>query len=306
MIFLKSINDFHIDEPTVLTLGKFDGLHMGHKKILENVAQKKNEGLKSVIFTFDTTPADSIYHTATRQLTTLPEKELCFSNVGIDYFLECPFTDEIRKMSARDFIRMCVRNLSVKCFVVGTDCGFGYKRSGNCSTLLRYAEEFGYETVIVEKKQYEGRDISSTFIREEIEKGNIEKANLLLGYPFFIMEEVKSGNRLGRTIGFPTINQIPSPKKLLPPYGVYASCIAIGDDVYKGVSNIGVKPTIKGKNALSLETNIFDFSEDIYGKTVRVRLYSFIRPEKKFDSLDELKIQIAADALKAKEILDNV
>ena len=304
MIFIKDTLDFQINEPTVLTIGKFDGLHMGHKKLLESVDEaKKKSGLKSVIFTFDMPPQNRISNTVGKQITTLSEKELVFSNVGIDYFIECPFTEEVRNLEAEEFIKLVVERLNVKCIVVGTDCHFGHNRSGDYHTLYQYADTYGYETVVVEKRQFEGRDISSTFIREEIEAGNIEKANMLLGYPFFVMEEVKGGNRLGRTIGFPTINQIPSAEKLLPPYGVYASHIVVDDKRYLGITNIGVKPTIDGVNTCGVETNIFDFNEDIYGKTVRVRLFSFLRPEKKFDSLDALKAQIAVDCNRAKEIL---
>ncbi len=298
MIFIRNNPDFTISEPTVLTLGKFDGLHMGHKKILEHVAKKQTEGLKSVIFTFDAPPSASLTDSPVYQLTTLPEKELCFSNVGIDYFYESPFTDEIRLMSPRSFVKMCVDRFHVKCFVVGTDCKFGHKRAGDYNMLYEMAPGLGFEVVVVEKKQYEGRDISSTFIREEINKGNIEKANMLLGYPFFIMGKIKHGQSLGHTLGFPTLNIYPQEDKLLPPFGVYASRTVIGDRIIDGVTNIGVRPTVGGES-VSVETNLFDFDEDVYGKEVRVRLYSYIRPERKFASLDELKSAIEDDKAEA-------
>ena len=303
MIYFRDTLDFRVEENTVLTIGKFDGLHMGHKRLLEEVDKKKKEGLKSAIFTFDISPQNSIYHTNNRVLTTNDEKHLVFENVGIDYFVECPFTDYVRNLEAEEFIYMMVDRLKVKCFVVGTDCGFGHNRSGNCKVLEKYADEYGYEVVVVEKKQYEGRDISSTFVREELEAGNIEKANMLLGYPYFFMGKVEGGNHIGRTIGFPTINQLPPDEKLIPPYGVYASHIVIDDKVYEGVTNIGVKPTIAGENRCGIETNIFDFSGDLYGRTLKVRLFSFIRPETKFGGVDELKEQIAKDKEEAKRRL---
>ncbi len=303
MIYFKNTLDFKTTENTVLTIGKFDGLHMGHKRLLEEVEKKKKTGLKSAIFTFDTSPQNAIYHTNSSVLTTNEEKHLVFENVGIDYFVECPFTDEVRNLEAEEFIYMMTDKLKVKCFVVGTDCCFGHNRSGNCEVLKSFADEYGYEVVVVEKKQYEGRDISSTFVREEIEVGNIEKANMLLGYPYFFMGKVESGNHIGRTIGFPTINLIPPENKLVPPYGVYASHIVIDEKVYEGVTNIGVKPTIAGENVCGIETNIFDFNGDLYGKTVRVRLFSFIRPEKKFGGVDELKDQIARDKTEAVKVL---
>ena len=302
MVFIRNNPDFYTTEDTVLTLGKFDGLHMGHKEILDHVALKKSSGLKSVIFTFDIPPSAATDGNRVFQLTTLSEKELCFSNVGIDYFYECPFTDDIRTMSPQDFIKLCVNKFHVKCFVVGTDCKFGYKRAGDYNMLCDFSSKLGYEVVVVEKIQYEGRDISSTFIREEITKGNIEKANTLLGYPFFIMGEVVYGQSLGHTIGFPTINLIPPDDKLLPPYGVYASRTVIGDEVYDGVTNIGMRPTVGG-NSVSVETNLFDFDEDVYGKEVCVRLFSYLRPERKFASIDELTSAIKDDSAEAAIIL---
>jgi riboflavin kinase/FMN adenylyltransferase len=167
--------------------------------------------------------------------------------------------------------------------------------------LRELSGKYGYEVIIVEKKTYEGRDISSTFVREEIEKGNIEKANLLLGYPYFIKAEVVYGNQLGRTIGIPTMNQIPQPDKLLPPNGVYASRVIIDGTSYKGVTNIGVKPTVSGENVLGVETHVIDFTGDLYGRDLDVELFSYIRPEKKFSSVDSLKRQIESDIRKVTE-----
>ncbi len=303
MIYINDLNSFRIEEDTVLTIGKFDGLHMGHKKLLDEVRKKQKTGLRSAIFTFNIPPQNEITHTKGKILTTNDEKHFIFKEAGIDYFIECPFTEEVRNLEAEEFIRLVVEKFRVKCFVVGTDCHFGHNRSGDYELLRKYASQYGYEVIVVEKKQFEGRDISSTFIREEIEKGNIERANLLLGYPYFIKGVVQTGNRIGNTIGFPTVNQIPEGDKLLPPYGVYAAQIVIGDKCYKGVSNIGIKPTIKGHNVCGVETNIFDFNEDVYGKEIYVRLFHFIRPEKKFDSLEELKAMIAKNSEEAEEIL---
>lgn len=303
MIFFRDTLDFKVEDETVLTIGKFDGLHMGHKKLLDVVLEKKKTGLASTIFTFNMPPASVITHKNGKVLTTNDEKHLIFENLGIDYFVECPFTDEVRLLEPEQFIQMVVQKLNVKCFVVGTDCHFGHDRKGDYKMLQKYAILYNYEVVVVEKKQYEGRDISSTFVREEIEKGNIAKANRLLGYPYFILEKVSQGKKIGRTIGSPTINQIPEPNKLLPPNGVYAAKIVVDDMEYCGVTNIGVKPTISGNNALGIETNIFNFSEDLYEKTVKVELFEFIRKEKKFDSVEQLKAQIKVDAKKAEQIL---
>jgi riboflavin kinase/FMN adenylyltransferase len=302
MKYFKDTFDFSTTEPTCLTIGKFDGLHMGHKKLLDYVAAKKEkDGLKSAIFTFDTPPKSLVDGAPVKLLTTNEEKHLVFEQVGIDYFVECPFNEEIMNMRAEHFIEMMVRQMNTKCFVVGTDCHFGHERRGNGRMLRELSGKYGYEVIIVEKKTYEGRDISSTFVREEIEKGNIEKANLLLGYPYFIKSEVVYGNQLGRTIGIPTMNQIPQPDKLLPPNGVYASRVIIDGTSYKGVTNIGVKPTVSGENVLGVETHVIDFTGDLYGRELDVELFSYIRPEKKFSSVDSLKRQIESDIRKVTE-----
>lgn len=301
MIFYRDTLDFTADRPTVLTIGKFDGLHMGHKKLLDEVMkQKKERGLATAIFTFNMPPNRLINHETAKVLTTNEEKHMIFEEIGTDFFVECPFVEEIRNLEVEDFIKMMVEKLQVKCFVVGTDCHFAHNRSGDYHTLRAFADKYHYDVIVIEKKQYEGRDISSTFVREEIEAGNIEKANMLLGYPYFIQEVVVHGNAMGHTFGFPTINQVPPAEKLLPPRGVYAAKVIVDGVTYLGVTNIGVKPTIEGVNVCGVETNIFDFDQDIYGKSVRVQLLEFLRPEQKFADFNELIAQITRDAENAK------
>ena len=294
-------------EPTVMTIGKFDGIHMGHKRILDEVLrQKKEYGLRTAIFSFDTSPQSAISHKSLQQLTTNDERHLVLERIGIDTFIECPFTDAVRSMEAEDFIAWITARMNVKSFVVGTDCRFGHNRSGNAQVLCDFADKYGYTVSVMEKLRYEGRDISSTFIREEIVAGNIEKANMLLGYPFFIRGQVLNGNHLGNVFGFPTVNLIPEDSKLLPPYGVYAAKVQIGETLYGGVTNIGVKPTITGDNICGVETNIFDFSRDIYGEEITVSLYHYVRPERKFETVDALKEQVRSDTLTAKKILKDI
>ncbi len=286
---------FTSEEDTVLAIGKFDGLHMGHKKLLDVVRREKEKGLKSAIFTFDMAPLDVITHHTTKLLTTNDEKHEIFEAIGIDYFIECPFVDEIRLLEPEDFIRMMVEKMRVKVFVVGTDCRFAHDRKGNCEVLRSYADQYGYRVDVVQKKQYESRDISSTFVREEIEKGNIGKANMLLGYPYFVQGEVLGGNRIGHTIGFPTINQTVPTSKILPPYGVYVSQVNVDEKMYRSITNIGVKPTVSGEDICGVETHILGYSGDLYGRFLRVELLSYIRPERRFSSLDALKMQIGED-----------
>lgn len=295
MIYLRGTTEFQIEEPTVMTFGKFDGIHRGHKMLLDTLLDKKKDDYKAVVFTFDIPPRKEVSNDEGTVLTTNEEKRHIFENLGIDYVVECPFTAEIRNMEAVDFIRMIVDKLHVKFMVVGTDFHFGHNRRGDYKLLMEYADVFGYEVQVVEKIQCDGRDISSTFVREEIKAGNIEKANELLGVPYFIQGIVEHGNQIGRTIGFPTINLIPEEEKLLPPFGVYVTKVFIGGEEYCGVTNVGRKPTIEGDNPIGVETNVLDFSDDVYNSTVEVEFLHGIRGETKFESIDALKAQLQQD-----------
>lgn len=295
MEYIKGRLDFHVAEPTVLSIGKFDGLHRGHELLMDYVFQKKKEGMKAVIFTFDVPPKKSLEQDAARVLTTNEEKMHLFEQIGIDYLIECPFTEEIMNMPAEEFLKKIVEQLSIRCIVAGTDCSFGYQRRGDYRMLQKYAPEYHYEAQIVDKMQYEGRDISSTFIREEIAAGNMEKAELLLGYAYFVQGTVVHGNQIGRTIGIPTINLLPPQEKLLPPFGVYAARVEIDGKRYNGITNIGCKPTIAGDNPVGVETNLFDFQGDLYGKHAKVSLLKWVREEQKFQNVSELKVQMEKD-----------
>lgn len=294
MRYVKDFKNIQLTEDTVLSLGKFDGLHRGHELLMDSVFEKAGAGLRTAVFTFDI-PPQSTLSGMQRVITTNKEKQHLFQETGIDYLIECPFTEEIMHMEAEQFIREIVKRLRVKWIVVGTDFHFGYKRRGDYHMLRRHAEEYGYQVCVISKMQHQGREISSTYIREEIEKGNLELANELLGYPYFIQGTVVHGNQVGRTIGFPTINIQPPPQKLLPPYGVYVSFVWLDGRQYKGITNIGRKPTIYGDNPVGAETYIYQFSGDVYEKEARVELVHFVRPELKFDGVDALKEQLQKD-----------
>lgn len=295
MEYIRNNTDFKIEESTVLTLGKFDGLHMGHKYLFEHLIKMKKEGLKTVLFTFDRPPKNEIDHKVHLVLTTIKEKEYVFETCGIDYLIEYPFTKEVMQMDPEEFIKMLVTKLNVKAIVTGDDFRFGFQRKGDHVLLKKLSHQYGFKLEVVKKKQYLGEDISSTFVRKEVVSGNMELAACLLGYPYFIQEEVQGGNKFGRKMGIPTINLIPTAEKLLPPNGVYISKVEIHNKTYMGISNIGKKPTIEGEHPVGIETNIFDFQDDLYGKTVRVYFVKFLRNEKKFPSVEELQLQIQKD-----------
>ena len=300
MKYIKNTTEFSIEEPTVISLGKFDGIHRGHELLLEQLLKKKCEGYATVIFTFDIPPKKAIDDQNAKVLTTNEEKMHMFESFGIDYLIECPFTPKVMSMEPEVFIEMLVKNLSVKYIVAGEDFRFGRNRRGDYQMLQEYAKKLAYEAIILPKMKEEERDISSTFVREEIVAGRIEKANNLLGYPYFVSGEVKHGNQIGRTIGFPTINLIPPENKLLPSFGVYITKVTIDGIVYHGVTNVGCKPTIEGNNPVGIETHILDFRQDVYDKTVIVTFIKKIRDEQKFPNLDGLLAQLRLDVSEAK------
>lgn len=302
MEYIKELSDYKINSATVMTLGKFDGLHRGHELLMENLlniaAQKQ---YKKAVFTFDVPPNDVAIHPV---ITTNEERAELFCSYGIDYLLECPFTETIKNMSPVDFISWMVHSFGVKEFVVGSDFCFGAKRSGNYETLIAYEKEFGYHTNVFDKVQEDGIDISSTYIRQILGEGDIPKANHLLGYAYSMSDTVVHGNQIGRSMGIPTINIVPPKDKLLPPKGVYVTEVCVKEQSYSGVTNVGVKPTVGEDNPIVVETFILDFCQEIYGEAITVKFLKYIRPERKFESLEALKEQIASDISYAKSFLN--
>lgn len=305
MICYKNTNEFHIEEPTALSLGKFDGVHRGHEALIDQLMRYKNQGLKAAVFTFDIPPKKLTENQNYRLLTTNEEKRVLFEERGVDYLLQCPFTPEIMHMEPEDFVEWLVRSLHVKSIVVGTDFHFGHNRRGDHVLLEQLSGQLGYEMVVVDKLQYRGRDISSSYVREEILKGNLEIANELLGYPFFVQSEVIHGRQLGRTLGIPTINMELPAEKLLPPKGVYVTRLMIDGNFCTGVTNVGQKPTVNNTNKVSVETHILDYEGDLYGHTLCVSFLAYLRPEQKFASVEELKAQMERDIAAARRFRPN-
>lgn len=307
MKYISNTLEFKIEENTVITLGKFDGLHRGHELLVETLQEVKCEhGYQTVIFTFDIPPKPNMDPKDAKVITTNEEKRIIFEEAHIDYLVECPFTKEVMSMVPAEFVRWIVKSLSVKCIVVGKDFHFGYQRRGDYHLLQSLEDELGYKTIVHEKIQEDEKDISSTFVREEISKGNFEKANHLLGYEFFAKSMVIHGNEIGRTLGFPTINMQLAPEKLLPPNGVYVTRVCVGEKWYQGVSNVGVKPTIKGEYPVGVETYILDFCQDVYGQVVTVCFLHKLRDEMKFSSIEDLKNQMQKDIIQTQKYYKNI
>ncbi len=298
MQVITGTREFQIEEPTAVTIGKFDGRHKGHQKLLrEMLCFKERQGLKAAVFTFDMAPAGVMAGRVQTVITTNQERRNKMAKMGIDYLVEYPFDQNTAHMSPEEFVsEVLVRRMHAKAVVVGTDCSFGYKGKGNAHLLKEMSESCGFEAVIIEKEQDDHRDISSTYVREELDQGNIEKANELLGEPYAIHGVVVHGNHIGGAIlGFPTANILPPPEKHLPPFGVYVSQVLVDGALYRGVTNIGKKPTVEGESPVGVETFIMGLEANLYGKEIEVQLLNFERPERKFSSLEELKERIEKD-----------
>lgn len=284
--------DFKIENSAV-SLGKFDGFHRGHRLLLDRILEPPK--LYATVFTFD-----GILNG--KQIYLEEEKRSLLERLGVEREVLFPFSEKTRSMTPETFIReMLVERMDAKLICVGEDFHFGKDRRGDVDMLSKYAPQYGYELCVFPKIKEDGEVISSTRIRGELAQGRIEKANRLLGDPYFVRGEVVHGNALGRTIGMPTANLLPGKQKLLPAYGVYATRVEADGKVYGGVTNVGVKPTI-GADRANVETTLLHFDGDLYGKQITVYFLEFLRPEQRFDSLEELKAQMSRDKAKAEKI----
>ena len=302
MQYYSNTLEFANSLPSVITLGKFDGLHRGHELLINKIMEIKTSFSEiNIVFTFDIPPKTILVGEKNEVITTNYEKKRIFENLQIDFLIECPFTDSVRNMEPEKFISWITKALSIRHIVVGTDFCFGRNRAGNTEVLRAFESRYGYETIVVEKLCENGREISSTFVRECLKNGDLSHANRLLGYPYFVCGTVSHGSGIGHTIGVPTINLNPPPDKLLPVFGVYLCDVRIDRICYRGVGNVGVKPTISGSRNPGIEVFLFDFSGDLYGKEVRVDFLSFLRPEMRFDSTEALRIQLLRDIETAKK-----
>lgn len=298
MQIISGTCEFRLDAPSAVVIGKFDGLHRGHKLLLEQILNAKSDGLKAVVFTFDPPPASLFLKKTVKGLTTREEKRRYFRQLDVDVLVEFPMNEKTAATPPEEFITEILhKRLNAALIVAGTDLSFGDRGLGNCALLERYAPLCGYEVRIMEKVNDGGEEISSTRVRAAVEAGRMEEAQRLLGAPYAVMGPVVHGRRIGRTLGFPTVNQLPPADKLLPPNGVYLSEVECCQGVFCGLTNVGTKPTVeKGENPpMGVETYIYDFNEDIYDTFITVRLLHFCRPEQKFENLEALKKQLDHD-----------
>lgn len=296
MRIIQDTTEFHIDGKSAVALGKFDGIHRGHRALLSRILEQKKNGLLAVIFTFHPSAAAFFGKSESGELTTRMEKRQYFQELGIDVLVEFPLNAETASITAEKFITdILKKRMNAAYIAAGEDVSFGYGGLGRRTLLERMAGEMGYQVEIIDKVYHDGREISSTYVREEVEKGDMETVEVLLGRNYSIRGCVEQGNRLGRRLGMPTLNLYPEEEKLLPPKGVYYSRVLYQGCVYPGITNIGKKPTVNDTEKISVETYLYDFDKDMYGREIITELLCFKRPEQKFQDVRMLKEQMEKD-----------
>lgn len=270
-----------------VTMGKFDGIHRGHQKLVEKIKERKALGEQAVLFAIDA---------SSNMILTSQERASLLERMGVDVLVECRLDDRIRHMRAENFIKeILMGDLGASYVVVGEDNRFGFERKGTPELLKEFGRKYGFSVDILPKEMDGKRKISSTFIREELKKGNMEKISSLMGMNYFVEGDVVHGRGMGHKVLLPTTNLVPPKSKILPPNGVYVTTSYFDGRTYGGITNIGCKPTV-GESFIGVETYLFDCDEDLYGKKCRVDFKKFLRPEKKFPSLEALKARLLADA----------
>lgn len=286
----------YITGDTAIAIGKFDGLHTGHDLILKKLAGQKKKGLTTVLLSFDPSPDVFFWRTEETELLSQTEMEERLAGYGIDYHLILSFTTELARMSPEDFLsEILINKLHVKTIVAGEDVSFGYKGRGNADFLKEKEKTGIIRCHILKKLTVDGTEVSSTRIRELLKAGDIAKANELLGYAYSFTGVIHEGKHLGRTYGIPTVNFEPEKKKMLPPKGVYFTKARIRDKMYFAMTNLGERPSVEDHKGINLESYLFGDPGDAYGETCTIQLCRYYRPEKKFESLDELVIQLKDD-----------
>ncbi len=298
MKIFNSINDFNSTRKTVLTLGTFDGVHIGHKKILERVTQKNSdENVESLVLTFFPHPRMVLEEKSdVKLLNTLHEKIDLLQKIGLDNLVIQPFDEKFALLTAQEFVKtVLVDKFHVKKIIIGYDHRFGKNRTGNIDDLISFGKQYNFEVEQISVQEVEDVSVSSTKIRKALQEGNMYLANDYLGYDYFLTGIVTLGKQLGRTIGYPTANlQIQENYKLIPKNGVYVVKSILNQKVYYGMMNIGFNPTVDGQH-LSIEIHYFDFDTDLYNQQISVSILKFIRNEQKFQSVISLKEQLEKD-----------
>lgn len=293
---MEIFTELNEQENLSIILGFFDGIHQGHKVVISTgVNYAKNNGLKSAVVTFNDAPEVVLKKKNPKYILTKSEKIKMIENLGVDYLYMLDFNEEFSKISASDYLKNLVDKLHPKAITCGYNHFFGYNKSGNSDYLKLMQAEYGYEFLEVEPVKIKDGTISSSKIREALNSGDIKLANYMLGYRFYVENEVIEGQQLARTLGFNTANLLYPENIIEIPNGVYATEVSIEDKNYIAIANYGSKPTVTSDTQKLLEVHIINFHENIYGKCIKVNFLDKIREEKKFESLTELQEQITKD-----------
>ncbi len=300
MKIFDSIQAFCSDKKTIITIGTFDGVHIGHRRIIERVVQTAaDSGCESVVLTFFPHPRMVLQgQNGIKLLNTLDEKRELLESTGLDNLIIHPFDETFAMLSAEEFVRsVLVAQLNIEKIIIGHDHRFGRNRDAGIDDLIVFGKKYGFDVEQISAQEIDEVSVSSTKIRNALFDGNVALANIYLGYEYFLTGTVVKGRELGRTIGFPTANiSIPETYKLIPKQGVYVVKSMIGETVVYGMMNIGTNPTVGG-TSLSIEAHFFDFNKDLYGQKLKVSLLHYIREEEKLGSIEALKAKIADDQI---------
>lgn len=294
----NSISDFSSSKKSIITIGTFDGVHIGHKKILEKITQNaKQINCHSVVLTFFPHPRMVLQKGSDiKLLNTVLEKTILLENVGIDKLIVHPFDQEFSRLTAEEFVKdILVDKLNIQKIIIGHDHRFGRNRNADINDLILFGEKYNFEVEQISAKEIDEIAVSSTKIRTAIHEGQLTLANKYLDYEYFFSGKVVKGKQLGRTIGFPTANiEIAEDYKLIPKNGVYIVQSHYKDKIVFGMMNIGTRPTVEGKNQ-TIEVHFLNFNETIYNENLTITILDRIRDEIKFPSLEALKLQLISD-----------
>ena len=303
---ITDITTFTTQQPTVLTIGTFDGVHLGHQKIVERVVTTaRQEGLLATVFTFFPHPRMVVQHDKSLKLIhTLEEKKQLLQQLGVDLLVVQPFNEAFAQLTAEEFVStILVQHLNVKKVIIGYDHRFGRNRTANISDMRLFGEKYGFAVEEISVQEVDEVSVSSTKIREALNKGDVTTAEHYLGTPYSLTGTVVHGLKLGRTLGYPTANiQVTEDYKLIPKDGVYAVYSYIGAQKVYGMMSIGKNPTIEGKGA-SIEVYFFDFNGDLYDRELTIYFVKYLREERKFSSVALLKKQLQDDETTARKAI---
>ena len=304
MQILSNLFEIKLSKATIATIGTFDGIHIGHQKILNSLARFAGENsLKSVVITFDPHPRKIINKkNSIGLINTIEEKKEKLKTLGIDYLIVQKFDEKFSETEANKFVEILKNNINIKKLIVGYDHRFGKNRNADINDLKKYGKELNFEVIEIDALEIEEVNISSTKIRSAIKDGNIQLANSYLGYNFFLGGEVVKGHSRGKELGFPTANLKIDKDKIIPKNGVYLVKSKIDHQDIYGMMNIGYNPTFNNKSK-KIETHFFNLNKNLYGKIIKIELLEYIREEKRFETVDDLIQRLKLDREKCLKLI---